>query len=285
MILFRTLLAFALVALPLPLSAAPALWKVADADTTIYLFGTIHLLPKGEPVLTGAVKAAFDKSDTLALEVILPTDPRAAAQTMLKRGITAGLPPVEQRVDAAHRPALAAAIKQVGLPDAMLPSMETWLVALTLTQAHTAKLGLDPAAGVESVLRAAAAGKKLVGLETLDAQLALFDTLPEADQRALLSATVEELPGLGGEVAPMLEAWRNGKPDKLAALMDEDLRATPGLAKRLIDDRNARFADWIKARLATPGTVFVAVGAGHLAGPASVQSFLAKGGVKVTRVQ
>lgn len=285
MTLVRRLLALLLAAVPLPAAAAPALWKVADADTTIYLFGTVHLLPKDEIFLSGPVKAAFDKSDTLALEVLLPTDPKTAATAMLRRGIAVGLPPLDQRVDAAHKPAFDAAVKQLGLPEAVLPNMKTWLIALTLTQAQYASQSLDPAAGVEQTLRAGAPGKQLVGLETLDQQVSLFDDLPEADQRALLASTVEEMPTMQGEVGDMLAAWRDGQVERLAKLMDDDLRATPGLARTLIADRDARWADWINSRLATPGTVFVAVGAGHLAGPDSVQAMLAKRGVKVTRVQ
>ena len=282
--LFRRLLTLLLLALPFPAAATPALWKVADADTTIYLFGTVHLLPKGEPVLAGPVKTAFDSADTLALEVILPTDPRAAAQALLKRGIATGLPPVEQRIDPLRRAALAAAVTRLGLPAAVLPNMETWLVALTLTQAQTVNLGLDPDSGVESVLRGAAKGKALIGLETLDQQLALFDTLPEPDQRALLNSTVDELPGMQSELADMLTAWRTGDTEKLGKLINSDLQATPGLAKTLLTDRNARWADWIKARLTIPGTVFLAVGAGHLAGTDGVQALLAKRGLKVERV-
>ncbi len=285
MTLFRRLLTLLLLALPLPAAASPALWKVADADTTIYLFGTVHLLPKGEPVLAGPVKIAFDSADTLALEVILPTDPRAAAQVLLKRGIATGLPPVEQRIDPLRRAALAAAVTRLGLPAAVLPNMETWMVALTLTQAQTVNLGLDSDSGVESVLRAAAKGKALVGLETLDQQLALFDTLPEPDQRALLNSTVDELPGMQSELGEMLAAWRGGDTEKLGKLINSDLQSSPGLAKTLLTDRNARWADWIKARLAMPGTVFLAVGAGHLAGADSVQAMLAKRGLKVERIR
>ncbi|MCA3254043.1 MAG: TraB/GumN family protein [Alphaproteobacteria bacterium] len=279
--LFALLLALA----ALPAAAAPALWKVADPDTTIWLYGTVHLLPKGEPGLQGAAKTAFDTSDTLALEVLLPSDPQVAARAMFRRGLSSNLPPVVDRVPTGKRPALTAALKSAAIPDVVLPSMETWLVALTLSTAQLAKMQLDAGEGVEARLRAAARGKRLVGLETLDEQLALFDGLPEADQRELLTATVDELPAMQAEVGQMLDAWRKGDVDRLAAEMNEGLDATPGLRKTLLSDRNARWAQWIKTRMATPGSVFVAVGAGHLAGPDSVQAMLAKHGLKAERVK
>jgi hypothetical protein len=82
----------------------------------------------------------------------------------------------------------------------------------------------------------------------------------------------------------MLAAWRRGETDKLGRLINDSLQVTPGLTKRLLVDRNARFADWVKARMAVPGTTMLAVGAGHLSGSDSVQAMLAKRGLKVERV-
>jgi uncharacterized protein YbaP (TraB family) len=79
--------------------------------------------------------------------------------------------------------------------------------------------------------------------------------------------------------------WASGDTDRLAAQLNEDLRTTPRLAQLLLTDRNARWADWIAARLDKPGTVFVAVGAGHLAGSDSVQAMLAKKGLRAERVK
>ena len=73
-------------------------------------------------------------------------------------------------------------------------------------------------------------------------------------------------------------------PDALARTMNDSLKDSPEVAKTLLTDRNARWATWIKERLAKPGTVFVAVGAGHLAGNDSVQAQLAKQGIKAERI-
>ena len=63
--------------------ANPALWVVRDADTTIYLFGTFHLLD-GRPWFNDEVRTAFDASDELVMEAILPEDP-ASLQPMIMR--------------------------------------------------------------------------------------------------------------------------------------------------------------------------------------------------------
>src|SRR5690349_10217806 len=77
--------------------ADPALWVVKDADTTIYLFGTVHQLRPGLGWFDEAVKQAFDRSDSLEVELVLPPDDelqKLAAELGANRGsLSAELPP------------------------------------------------------------------------------------------------------------------------------------------------------------------------------------------------
>jgi len=90
------------------------------------------------------------------------------------------------------------------------------------------------------------------------------------------------------EVKPMLDRmvteWAEGDADELAAVLNEGM-TDPAVAEALLYKRNANWAEWIDARLDQPGTVFIAVGAGHLAGARSVQDHLAEKGIAVTRVK
>lgn len=266
--------------------AAPALWAVKDADTTIYLFGTIHALPKEAAWFEGPMRAAFERSDTVVLEMLTPKSEAELAPVVMSLAFSAGQPPLLERVPAAARPKLQAAVKEVGLPTAALNAMETWFATLTLSAQQIAKLGLDPKLGVERTLttKAEASGKKLVGLETAAQQMGYLDALPEADQRAFLSATIEDWSAAKSKLGEFVALWTAGNVEALGREMNEDVGETPGLAKALLTDRNARWADWIKGRMAQPGTIFVAVGAGHLAGPDSVQALLAKRGLKAERL-
>ena len=106
-----------------------------------------------------------------------------------------------------------------------------------------------------------------------------FDDLPDDLQIALLGETLDELPKLQDMIEKMMAAWAKGEPKMLASLLNESVETNPELEKRLLTDRNARWADWIKARLEKPGTVFMAVGAGHLAGEKSVQAMLRQRGL------
>ena len=122
-------------------------------------------------------------------------------------------------------------------------------------------------------------------LESFEWQMSLFDTLPEEQQLAMLKGYLDEMDKADAFIPAMMESWAAGDTEKLASLMNEALKDDPKLAKLLLADRNAKWADWIQKRMAQPGTVFVAVGAGHLGGKDSVQDYLAKKGLKTERVK
>jgi len=285
--IFRpSLVALLLVAAPAA-QAAPALWKVSDSDTTLYLFGSVHALPAGTPWFTGPVKTAFEKADTLVLEMVAPKSEGEFAPSLMAMGFSDGQPPLAERVAPPDRPRLAAALRDASLPAAALNAMETWLATLMLSMQQFKRFGLDPKLGVERQLttKAEAAKKRIVGLETAAEQMGYFDALPEADQRAFLSATLKQWPEMKAKVGDLVGKWTAGDDAAIGAEFTASMKETPRLSKVLLADRNARWADWIKARMAQPGTVFVAVGAGHLAGADSVQAKLARHGLKSERVE
>lgn len=267
--------------------AAPALWKVADADTTIYLFGTVHALPPGTSWYEGPVRGAFEKSDTLVLEMVAPKNEADLGPALMALGFSDGQPPLADRVPAPERPRLATAVREAGLPSTALNAMETWLATMMLSIQQLKKLGLDPQLGVERQLttKAETGRKRIIGLETVAQQMGFFDSLPEADQRAYLSATLKQWPGMKAKIRDLVGRWTAGDDVGIGDEFNRSMKETPRLAKVLLTDRNERWAGWIRSRLAQPGTVFIAVGAGHLAGGDSVQASLARHGLKPERVE
>ncbi|MDR6853211.1 uncharacterized protein YbaP (TraB family) [Sphingomonas sp. BE123] len=256
--------------------ADPALWVVKDGDTTIYLFGTVHVLKPRMHWFDEGVHEAFDASDEVVLEIAKP-DPQAIAALTAQLG-TRGGPPFAPEVDAAAR--------DLGMPAGAIDKQEPWLAALTLTRLAVARAGYDSAAGVEARLSEAAedAGKPVRALESARGQLMLLDGLSGATQSAMLDASVKALPTTGARIDRFVAAWARGDAETVGAELNREAQAAPELADALIARRNVRFADWIAARMGQPGTVFVAVGAGHLAGKGSVQALLGDKGLKVERV-
>lgn len=267
-------------------AAGPALWKVADADTTIYLFGTVHALPKDVDWLRGPVADALASAQTLVTEIApgLLKDP-ATQQAFATR---AALPPgqtLRGLMTAEQRQVYEAAVAKLGLPLATLDRFEPWFAALTLSTVPLLKAGYSPEAGVENAVEAkASAATRRDALETVDDQLKLFDEMPPETQMTYLIELARDIDKVGPSLSAMVAAWAKGDAEGLARLMNDEMD-DPAIAERLLYARNRNWARWVETRLAAPGTVFVAVGAGHLAGANSVQDYLAKGGVAVTRVQ
>ncbi|WP_374396796.1 TraB/GumN family protein [Sphingopyxis sp.] len=265
----------------------PALWAVKDADTTVYLFGTVHVLKPGLSWFDGAVQKAFDKSDELVLELVLPDDQSEVAKATLPIAMDQSGKPLPQKLDPETLAAYQATLTGLGLPANAFDAFEPWFAGVTLSVLPLTKHGYDPNQGVEKQLtaKAKAGAKPVSGFETLTEQLGFFDTLPEVEQVSFLKSVVKDIDKLGPQLDKMVLLWGKGDPDGLAVTMNESMEATPELAKTLLFDRNARWADQIKTRMDKPGTVFVAVGAGHLAGEKSVQDYLAERGLKAQRIQ
>ena len=267
--------------------ADPALWVVKGKQTTIYLFGTIHVLKPGLTWFDEAVKSAFDKADEVKLEIVMP-DPATMQGLVQATGVApAGTPPLTQRLPEGKRAAFTKAVTDLGLPANALDRFKPWLAATQLSVAPLSKLGYDSANGPEEVITEAAkqAHKPLSGLETPQQQLGFFGSLSDKAQLQFLESTVDELPTLDKQMASMVDEWARGDPEALAREMNDELKSSPEVAKVLLVDRNRNWAQWIKQRMTKPGTVFIAVGAGHLAGPDSVQAQLAKLGLKAERVR
>lgn len=267
------------------LKADPALWVVSDADTTIYLLGTVHVLKPGTEWLDGGVKAAYDKSSEIVLELIAP-EPAAQQAAVAKFAIDPDGPPLREKLTPELRVRYETAAAALGLPAPALEKFQPWFVTTLLSLTAMGKAGYDAESGVERQITAAAKrdGKPLSGLETMEEQLGFFASLAEPTQIALLDTTLTQLPDLNTVFGAMVGAWAKGDPDALAKLMNQSLSLSPELVKVLLTDRNARWAKWIDDRLDTPGTVFVAVGTGHLAGKGSVQDFLKARKLKAKRI-
>jgi uncharacterized protein YbaP (TraB family) len=275
----------AMKAAPAPVDADPALWVVKDADTTIYLFGTIHVLKPGLSWFDEGVKKAFDSSDELVLEMVQP-DAATMQKIVLAKAITAGGAKLPNRLPDNDQVRYMNTLSYLGLPLNAFDRTAPWFAATNLSILPLLKLGYDPSSGPETVLTAAATASKkpIVGLETAEQQIGFLSGLPQPVQMTFLESTLKDMPKTAENMDKMVGAWSRGDPATLGDIMNDGIKDSPELAKTLLFDRNARWAQWIKARLAKPGTVFIAVGAGHLAGKQSVIEQLKALKLTATRV-
>lgn len=267
--------------------ARPGLWVVKDKDTTIYLFGTVHVLKPGTNWFKGPLKAAFDASGELVTELGDDPDPATIQPLLMKYGVNPTGPTLTEQLPEDKRAAFAKAVADLGLPAQALDRAKPWLAATQIAVMALQKHGYDPQSGAEETLTKAAkaANKPISGLESVEEQFSFFSGLSQEAQIRFLTDGVERIDQIDSEFTKMVGTWARGDAEALGAIMNEALSSSPELAKVLLADRNERWAAWIKTRLEKPGVVFVAVGAGHLAGNDSVQNFLKQHKIKTRRVK
>ena len=236
--------------------AHPAIWVVNDADTVIYLFGTFHALDGKSAWFNDEVKTAFAASDELVLETVVPKDAQKAIPT--------------QRV-----------------PNLAVTPSASFLASTRLAISAGRSHGMKVDNGADMVLRRAAeaAGKPVVGLESFDYQLNMFGRMPEQPAQFVNPArNPHAMEDMAVVMSQMQAAWNRGDSRIFASMLDQMRVGSPASYKVMFTQRNSNWANWIAKRLETPGTVFVAVGTGHLAGPDSVQAKLAQLGVHSSRI-
>ncbi|ADK99986.1 TraB/GumN family protein [Brevundimonas subvibrioides] len=263
----------------------PALWVVRDADSTLYLFGTVHVLRPETAWGTARVDAAFDSADRVILEISNPDD-QAAIQPLIQQYGLSPDRPLSSLLTPAELTRLDAAAQTIGATAAQLDPLRPWLVGLSLSIAPLVKAGYDPQSGVEMILkaRAEAAGKPISGFETIDKQVSILAGLSEETQLAFLRATLEKVENATAELDALVGAWATGDVASIERLGVTEMRnQSEEIYQALLVRRNTDWAGQIQTLLEGSGTVFIAVGSAHLAGDDSVQAILEQRGVAVTR--
>jgi uncharacterized protein YbaP (TraB family) len=272
---------------PIPAAAGdgPALWVISDADSTLYLFGTVHVLRPTTAWGSPRIDAAFEASQNVIFEISNPDDQAAIAPLIQQYGISPQRP-LSTLLNAGELAALDEAARTIGAGAAQLDPLRPWLAGLSLAIAPVVRAGYDPQSGVETVLkaRAEAAGKPVSGFETIDQQVRILAGLSEETQLDFLRATLDSFNDATTDLDALVEAWATGDVEGINRLGVEEMRsASEEIYQALLVRRNADWAGQIQTLLAGSGTTFIAVGSAHLAGDESVQEILQDRGVTVTR--
>jgi uncharacterized protein YbaP (TraB family) len=253
--------------------ARPPIWIVSDKDSELVLFGSVHVLPPGLDWRPPALQSALGRADDLWFE--LPIDPASEAETARLAGKLGVLAPDKSLYkmlpadDVARLSRVAAAYN---VSPALLDRFQPWLAEVALAGAAYRRSGAGGDDGVEKAISASApttAARR--AFETPAEQLGFFSDTPLNDQIASLRQTLQEMEDEPDEFAILLRAWLAGD---LATLDREALsplrKASPVLFKRLVTDRNARWAVKLDQRLKGKGRTVVVVGVGHLIGEDSL---------------
>jgi len=265
--------------------AEPAMWVIKDADSTIYLIGTMHLLKHDTEWNAEKVKKTVHESTELWLEVPDLDNDAALAPLMMKLGVDPAHP-LSSKLNEEQRKKLEKIAGAYGFPVASLEPMQPWLAALMLAVGPIMKAGYDPKAGVERLLsaQAKAEGDKIRGFETAEEQLQILAGLSEADQIGFLASILDDLDKGLDLLDQLAKAWIDGDTATITRLAVDDMKKeAPAVYQKLIVQRNIAWSEKIAGMLKGSGVQLIAVGAAHLVGPDSVQAQLAKRGIKAER--
>jgi uncharacterized protein YbaP (TraB family) len=272
--------------------AKPALWKIKGAKGTLYLFGSVHVMKKEVHWDTGKVKAAFDASDALYLEIAGLDE--VAQKAMQPDVMALGMDtehPLSTKISKEDVTLLDDAVKSLGLPgESALEPMRPWLAFISIATLPLVKAGYDLNSGIDKALEeeAKAAKKPVHGFETALSQMHALSDMPEDLQVKALHVELEELPAEPARLQKMVADWSHGDVEAIGKQDERELKArVPELYDRLVVKRNVAFTDGIEKLLKDPstGTVFAAIGAGHLAGDESVLALLKARGFVSERIQ
>ncbi|MEO1016022.1 MAG: TraB/GumN family protein [Pseudomonadota bacterium] len=270
-----------------PQGGAAALWTLADEDTTVHLFGTVHVLKPGTVWRSDAFEAAFDEADTIYFEadVSSPASQSAAAQLITTRGLYTDGRTLTEVLDEDDEREVAEAVAVIGAPLTSYDPMKPWFAGMTMGLQQLISQGYAADSGVEVTLgeEAALAGKEARYLETVEEQIGFFADLPEEDQIDFLVASAVAIEDDPTQLDRLVVEWTEGDVAAIGEMLsDVDAFGTSAVYDTLLTNRNADWVDQITALMEDEEGVFmIAVGAGHLAGPDSVQAMLRAEGYEV----
>ncbi|MEM7329178.1 MAG: TraB/GumN family protein [Pseudomonadota bacterium] len=266
---------------------APAMWTLGDDDTTIHVFGTVHLLRPELEWRSSALDQAIADADTIVFEVDMksPEAQRAIATDFLQRGMFDDGRTLKEVLGDEDEAVISAAFDSIGVPIDAMNTFEPWMASVNLGVMKLVNDGYDPNSGVESVIEAEAAeaGKSFAYLELISQQTDAFDLLPEDEQINMLYETALLLDESPQMLDLLVDEWADGDIQGIAKLVanPDGYGFTDAAYQALLVKRNQAWVPQIEAMLDQPGSIFIAVGAGHLAGPDSVITMLRDKGYEI----
>jgi hypothetical protein len=248
------------------------LWSFESGESQIFLLGSIHAMRKSMYPLATPIVHAFNQADKVVFEVDLTRlNAYEMNKVMQKKGMYE--PPETIRQDL--RPETFILLKNYlrtnQMPLAQVERMKPWYLMLTIGQRELSRLGFDAELGIDRYLQQLALheDKEILQLETFGEQINLLSSDPIALQELSLRVSLEERQNVAQELEELLAAWEDGNADRMLEMTLQSTAEYPELTKQmdnLIDKRNIRMAERIRAYADTSGTYLIVVGALHMGG-------------------
>ncbi|QFT77849.1 TraB/GumN family protein [Erythrobacter sp. THAF29] len=277
---------------------SPAMWKIADEDTTIYLFGTYHVLPEGfrwrtplfDKVMAEVDEVVFESRDD---EEVEPGDLSVdQLRLMLLLREYRSDTPISERLSEQNREKFLRLLDAADIPAARVEHGPPLMAMLAIVMAMIEAEGSQRELGVETIIEAEfkESGRPISAIEDF---IQVLENMFNIDEVTMIDALEQGLTEWDGcELFDPADvdwsnehSWAQGKLD--AADLEEMFEDPFGKAlyEVLLTDRNRAWTDWVVKRLEQPGNLLLAVGAGHMEGPDSLVTMLEQRGVTSNRIQ
>jgi len=279
------LLLVALSALPAKQPEKHMLFRVRGPNgACVFLLGSVHLLSAEAGKLPPAVDSAFERAKTVAFETSFDSLQLRAMEMMTRARYQNGAT-LRSSLSPAGAARLDTVLKSYGLTVEQVNGFKPWFVSMLLMQTVMQRAHFEAKYGVDMQLNARAhtANKSIVGLESVEMQLGMFDSLSPAEQESMVLKS--NGPDSSSRVLMKIkDAWMTGDVAALDALLNEGLKDVPTIFAKLVSDRNAAWIPKIEQMVKTGDDALIVVGAGHLVGKNGVVEMLRAKGYKVDQI-
>jgi uncharacterized protein YbaP (TraB family) len=269
-------------------SADPAAWRIAGRDGgEIVLFGSMHMLRAQDYPLPIAVNGLIDRAETVIMEIDLDDlDLVAQQRFILEKALLPQGTELAEVIDAEVYAILEQGTADVGLDLDLLTRFEPWFLSMTILELGMRKIGFQAERGIEQYVLGLAreSGKEVLGLETVEFQIGIFDAMTPELQEQFLAQTLTELEEAETAMTAMADAWRAGELEPLSKELLTSFEEFPGLYDTLVTERNEKWVGSLEAMLDDGKRYLVVVGALHLVGPDNVVDLFKARGHKVERL-
>lgn len=264
-----------------PTYADTLLYKLSGKNNTVYLLGSIHVLRESDYPLPPAMDEAYRDSEVLVMELDLDDiEPIQIARQFIAAATAQDGQTLSSLLGESSYIKAKNLASELDTDLAPFENFEPWFTALTVLSLQMAKIGFREDLGIEGhfLNRAEKDKKPVQGLESIEFQVSLFDTLPIDQQRDFLLMTLTQAGDLEADSNSLVQAWKTGNTEDLSKLLNLSLENTNGLYDKILTERNRNWVPIIESFLQEKDDYLIIVGAGHLVGENSVVELLQESG-------
>jgi uncharacterized protein YbaP (TraB family) len=272
---------------PDTVSEKSCFWHVRTPTNSVYLLGSIHVLKKDMYPLRQVIEDAFETCSIAVFEINLDSSVTPAAQQMtLQKALFQDQRTLKNTLDEETYRLAEEKSKELGLSILQVNKFKPWFFTVTLMGLKLRQLGFDPVYGIDSYFfkKAKTAGMEIRSLETIEAQLDLFDTLADEEQKMLVRQTLTELEIFESELDSLVTAWESGDMATLETFVLQSYQDFPSIYQTFIVERNETWLPFIDRFLQETRNVFIIVGAGHILGKDGILEHITGKGIPVRQL-